>query len=87
MNRKALIVAGILIAVIVATPLVALATTLDKDIDDISSQGPSLADSTQLNNFIADVEANHSAVFNMVLVIEVVCIPLLAIALWFALKP
>ncbi len=87
MNRKALVVAGILIAIIVATPIVALYTTLDKDIDDISSQGPSLADSTQLNNFIADVEANHSAVFNMVLVIEVVCIPLLAIALWFALKP
>jgi hypothetical protein len=86
MNKKALVAVGILLAIVVATPLVALITTLDKDIDDMTFQGASLADSTALNNFIADVEANHSAVFNMVLVIEVICVALLAVALWFALK-
>ena len=87
MNKKALVAVGILLAIVVATPLVALITTLDKDIDDITFQGPSLDDNSQLNNFIADVEADHSAVFNMVLIVEVVCIVLLAVALWFALKP
>ena len=87
MNRKALVAVGILLAIIVATPLVALITTLDKDIDDITFQGPSLADSTTLGRFIADMEADHSAVFNIVIVVEVICIVLLAVALWFALKP
>lgn len=87
MNKKALVAVGVLLAIAISTPLVALITTLDKDIDDISFQGPNLADDTALNSFLADVEANHSAVFNIVLVIEVVCIVLLAVALWFALKP
>jgi hypothetical protein len=87
MNKKALVAVGILLAIVVATPLVALITTLDRDIDDITFQGPSLADDTARNSFLADVEADHSNVFNMVLVIEVICITLLAVSLWFALKP
>jgi hypothetical protein len=56
-------------------------------VDDITFQGPSHADSTQLSNFIADVEADHSATINTVIVIEVVFIVLLAVSLWIALKP
>jgi hypothetical protein len=86
MNRKALVAAVILIAVMVAAPLVALFTTLDHDIDDITFQGPNLATSTQLDTLLADIEANHSAVFNLVIVIEAVCVVLLAVALWYTLK-
>jgi hypothetical protein len=87
MNRKALVAVGVFLAVIIATPLVALILTLDRDVDDITFQGPSLAVSTQLSNFIADVEADHSATINTVIVIEVVFIALLAVSLWIALKP
>ncbi|HJW28704.1 MAG TPA: hypothetical protein VJ508_05570 [Saprospiraceae bacterium] len=85
-NRKALIPVGILIAIAIATPIVALVTTLDNDIDDITFQGPSLADSSQLNSFIADIEADHSAVLIMVLVVEIICIALLAVTIWTAIK-
>jgi ABC-type uncharacterized transport system permease subunit len=87
MNKKALVAVGILLAIVVATPLVALITTLDNDIDDITFQGPSLADRSALNNFLADVEADHSAVFNLVLAVEVICIALLVVFLWITLKP
>jgi hypothetical protein len=87
MNRKALIAVGILLAIMIATPFVALVLTLDKDIDDITFQGPNIATSTQLSNFIADIEADHSAVINTVIILEVIFIALLAVSLWIALKP
>ena len=87
MHRTALIPIGILLAIAIATPIVALATTLDKDVDDLSSQGPNLADSTQLSNFIADVEADHNATITLVLVIEAICIALLAVSVWIAIRP
>ncbi len=87
MNRKALIAVGTLLAIAIATPIIALTTTLDKDLDDLSSQGPNLADSTQLNSFIADIEADHSATITLVLVVEGICIALLAVSVWIAIKP
>lgn len=87
MNRKALVAVGVLLAITIATPMIALATTLDKDIDDISFQGPNLADSSQLNSFIADIEADHSATLTLVLIIEAICIALLAVSVWIAIKP
>ena len=87
MNRKALIAVGVLLAITIAAPIIALATTLDKDVDDISFQGPNLADSSQLNSFIADIEADHSATLTLVLIIEAICIALLAVSIWIAIKP
>ena len=87
MNRKALVAVGVLLAITVATPIIALTTTLDKDLDDISFQGPNLADSSQLNSFIADIEADHSATITLVLIIEAICISLLAVSIWITIKP
>ena len=87
MNRKALIAVGVLLAITIAAPIIALATTLDKDVDDIVFQGPNLADSSQLNSFIADIEADHSATLTLVLIIEAICIALLAVSIWIAIKP
>jgi hypothetical protein len=75
-NRKAFILAGVFLAIAIAVPTIALITTLDKDIDDITSQAPNLADETQAQNFIADLEADHSTIFTIVLVVEIVCIAL-----------
>jgi hypothetical protein len=65
-NRKAFILAGVFLAIAIAVPTIALITTLDKDIDDITSQAPKLADETQAQNFIADLEADHSTIFKIV---------------------
>jgi hypothetical protein len=65
-NRKAFILAGVFLAIAIAVPTIALITTLDKDIDDITSQTPNLADETQAQNFIADLEADHSTIFKIV---------------------
>lgn len=56
------------------------------DINDITFQGPNLADSSQLNNLVADMEADHNAVLAIVLVVELICKALLAVSIWIAIR-
>jgi hypothetical protein len=87
MNRKAFIATGIFLAIAIIVPTFALATQLDKDIDDVTSQAPNLADETQAQNFIEQLETNHGTVLVIVLVVEIVSILLAAVSIWIAIKP
>jgi hypothetical protein len=85
MNRKAFVLAGIFLGIALIGPPIALITQSDADIDDIINQGPNLADETQTQGFIEDIQDRHRNIFTIVLIVEIVCVVLFAILLWIGL--
>ena len=86
MNKKAFFVAGIILAVAIIFPLVSFKMQFDFDLDKILNQGPNLADETQAQSFVNDLDAEHQYILGIVLLVEAVCISLFVISIWFAIR-
>jgi hypothetical protein len=86
MNKIALILAGVFLAIALIVPPFVLITKSDADLDNLVNQGPNLADETQAQGFLADVDAGNSAAFTIALVVEVISVILFVVCLWFVLK-
>jgi uncharacterized membrane protein len=86
-NRKALVLAGIFLAVALIVPPYVLIAEYDSDIDNLVNQAPNLADETQAPGIIGDVDQRSQTVFTIAIAVEVICVLLFAVCLWFALKP
>lgn len=87
MNRKAFVVAGVFLAIALIVPPYALIALSDNDLDNIVNQGPNLADATQAQQLVQELQAEHQTLFLIVLLVEVVCVALFAVFLWIGLKP
>jgi len=87
MNKKAFVLAGLLLAIALTVPPYAFITQSDADLDNIINQGPNLADETQVQGFVDDMDARHRTLFAIVLTVEVVCVILFAVFLWIGLRP
>jgi hypothetical protein len=87
MNGKALVAAGIFIAIALIVPTFALITQANGDINELVAQGPNLADETQVERLQAELTQRHTTLFIIVLAVEIACVILIAISLWIALKP
>ncbi len=86
LNRKAFVLAGIFLAVALIVPPIVLITQSDADLDNLVNQDPNLADETQAQGFLADVDARNQVVFIAAIAIEVISVVLFIACLWFALK-
>jgi hypothetical protein len=87
MNRKALVLAGIFLAIALVSPGYVLIEEAQADEQDLANLGPNLADETQATQYFHAVTERHQTTLTILLVVEVVFIILFAISLWFALKP
>ena len=87
MNKKAFFLAGVFLAIALAVPTIALITQTDRDLDDLVSQGPNLADETQAQDVREQLNERHVTLFAIVLAVEVVCVILAAVCLWIGLRP
>jgi Mn2+/Fe2+ NRAMP family transporter len=85
MNRKALILAGIFLAVILVFPIYALLTTTI-DEQEFANEAPNLADETDVQSEYNNLTAQHTMLVTIVLVIEAVFTVLFVIALYFGIK-
>ena len=79
--------AGIVLAIAIATPTIALITQTDRDLDDLINQAPNLADETQAQDVREQFQERHTTLFTIVLSVEIVCVIFFAILLWLGLKP
>ena len=87
MNRKAFVVAGIFLAVALIVPPYLLNMQHDADVDNIVDQAPNLADETQTQGIIGDMNARYGAVFGIAIAAEVIAVILFIVFLWVGLKP
>jgi Ca2+/H+ antiporter len=87
MNRKALVFAGIFLAIALASPVFFYIEELSHFQSDLENLGPNLADDTQTSEYFHVVAQSHSMILAILVVVEVVSVVLFAISLWFALKP
>jgi amino acid transporter len=85
MNRKALVLAGVFFAVIIAFPAYALITTTI-DEQEFVNQAPNLADETEIISEYNALTAYHTMLLNITLVVEVVFTALFLIALYIGIK-
>ena len=86
-NKKMFVFAGIVLAIAIATPTIALITQTDRDLDDLINQAPNLADETQAQDVRERFQERHTTLFTIVLSVEIVCVIFFAILLWLGLKP
>ena len=86
-NKKMFVFAGIVLAIAIATPTIALITQTDRDLDDLINQAPNLADETQAQDVREQFQERHTTLFTIVLSVEIVCVIFFAILLWLGLKP
>ncbi len=86
MNRVALVLAGIFLAVALIVPPYVLIAEYDNDLDNLVNQAANLADETQAPGIVADVDARSQTVFAIVIAVEVIFALLFAVCLYFALK-
>jgi hypothetical protein len=87
MNRKALVLAGIFLAIAIVSPGYVLIEEAQADEQDLANLGPNLADETQATHYFQAVTERHQTTLTILLIVEVVFIILFALSLWFALKP
>jgi hypothetical protein len=87
LNRKALFVAGIFLAVALIVPPYLLNLQHDADLDDIINQAPNLADETQTQGILEDIDTQYQTIFSIAIATEVIAIILFVIFLWIGLKP
>jgi L-cystine uptake protein TcyP (sodium:dicarboxylate symporter family) len=87
LNRKAFVVAGIFLAVALIVPPYLLNVQHDADLDDIVNQAPNLADETQTQGILEDIDTQYQAIFSIAIATEVIAVILFVIFLWIGLKP
>ena len=86
MNRKALVFAGIFLAIALASIgffFIEETTGYQADLENL---GQNLADDTQTTEYFHTVVQRHSTALAILVIVETVSVILFAIALWFALK-
>jgi hypothetical protein len=86
MNRKALVFAGIFLAIVLASLgffFIEETTAYQADLENL---GPNLADETQTTEYFHAVAQRHTTALAILVIVETVSIILFAIALWYALK-
>jgi hypothetical protein len=86
MNRKALVFAGIFMAIALASLgffFVEETLAYQKDLENL---GLNLADETQTTEYFRTVTQRHSMALTILVIVETISIILFALALWFALK-
>jgi hypothetical protein len=86
MNRKALVFAGIFLAVVLVFPVFVFIIEINADQRDLDNLGPNLADETQVTEYFHAVTDRHHTLLIILMIVEAVFVVLFAIALWFALK-
>ncbi len=87
MNRKALVLAGIFLAIALTSPVFFYVEEISHFQSDLENLGPNLADDTQTSEYFHAVAQRHTTILAILVVIELVSVVLFAISLWFALKP
>jgi hypothetical protein len=87
MNKIAFVLAGVFLAIALIVPPYVLIVQSDADLDNLVNQGPNLADETQAQGFLADVDAGNQVAFTAAIAVEVISVVLFLVCLWFALKP
>jgi L-cystine uptake protein TcyP (sodium:dicarboxylate symporter family) len=87
LNRKAFVVAGIFLAVALIVPPYLFNMQHDADLDDIVNQAPNLADETQTQGILEDIDTQYQAIFSIAIATEVIAVILFVIFLWIGLKP
>lgn len=85
MNRKALILAGVFLAVILAFPIYALVTTA-ADEKDIAGSGSSPADVSEIQEDINALASWHGTLLTVVLALDVVFTILFVVATYYGIK-
>jgi hypothetical protein len=85
MNRKAFVVAGIFLAVVLIVPPILIHVHSDADL--INILGQSGEDATQVQAAIQAINQANLVLFVIVGVVDVISIILFAVFLWIALKP
>ena len=86
MNKKALVLAGIFLAVVLAFPIYALTTTT-ADEKDVGNSGASLADESELQEDINTMTAQHNTLLTIMLLVDAVFMALFLVALYIGIKP
>jgi hypothetical protein len=85
MNRKALVFAGIFLAIALISPIFIFVSETTADDKDFDNLGPNLADETQATEYFQAIAERHHTALLILAIIETVFVVLFAIALWFAL--
>jgi hypothetical protein len=86
MNRKTLLLAGIFLAIALASLgffFIEETTAYQADSENLA---PNLADETQTTEYFHAVAQRHSTALAILVIVETVSVILFAITLWFALK-
>jgi hypothetical protein len=86
MNRKALVFAGIFLAIVLIAPFFVFISETTADDKDFDALGPNLADETRTTEYLQAIAERHHTNLLILAIIETVFVILFAIALWFALK-
>jgi hypothetical protein len=85
MNRKALVFAGIFLAIALVSPVFVLIEETNAAERDFVNM-PNLADETQVTEYLHAITVRHTTILTILVIVETVSVVLFAIALWFALK-
>jgi hypothetical protein len=86
MNRKALIFAGIFLAITIVSPVFILIEETNAYERDLENLGPNLADETQTTEYFHTIAERHRTILTILVIVEVIFVVLFAVALWYALK-
>jgi len=86
MNRKALVFAGIFLAIALVSPVFFYIEELSHFQTDLENLGPNLADETRTTEYFHLIAQRHTLILAIFAIVEIVSVILFAIALWFALK-
>ena len=87
MNKKALVFAGIFLAIALASPVFFYVEEISHFQSDLENLGTNIADETQTSEYFNVVAQRHTTILAILVVIELISVILFAISLWFALKP
>ena len=85
MNRKALVFAGIFLALALVSPVFVLILETNADDKDFDSIGPNLADETRAIEYFQAISTRHRTFLIILAIVEAVFVVLFAISLWCAL--
>jgi len=87
MNRKALIIAAVLLVVALVFPIFVIFEDYASTTQALINNTPNLNDETQRTAFFNQIQASHNTFLTVLLAVEAVIIILFAISMFTALKP
>ena len=87
MNRKALVVAAVILVVALIFPIFVIFEDYASTTQALITNRPNLNDETQRTAFFNQMQATQNMLFTMLLIVEVILIVLFAVSMFVALKP